>query len=191
MRKATGGKGKDAAGIKAALQALGAAPEPPLIPLLLVCRTSAGRRDPATDSRTAESRPVSNDGGDFLDGDAMNRDNRTKSAASMSKLWDPAILMGTCRRRAGKFYGRRLALHLMVQPVIAEAVLSDELLIGQGFLPRCLLAWPQSTIGTRRYVEAICPPIRPWCGTGHACVPCWSGNRHCVKAHATSWNRAT
>ena len=41
----------------------------------------------------------------------------------------------------------------MMQPVIAESVLSDEVLTGQGFLARSLLAWPTSTIGTRQYVE--------------------------------------
>jgi hypothetical protein len=61
------------------------------------------------------------------------------------------------RIRAGdggsKYYGKRLALHLMLQPVIAETVLSDDVLTGQGFLARCLLSWPTSTIGSRSYVE--------------------------------------
>ena len=41
----------------------------------------------------------------------------------------------------------------MLQPVIAETVLSDDVLTGQGFLARCLLSWPNSTIGKRAYVE--------------------------------------
>jgi hypothetical protein len=41
-------------------------------------------------------------------------------------------------------YGRRLAMHLMVQPIIAQKVLSDPLLHGQGFLNRCLACWPTS-----------------------------------------------
>ena len=80
---------------------------------------------------------------------AVNKDNRTKSAASFSKLWDNGRFD---RVRAGdgaaKYHGRRLALHLMVQPIIAESVLSDDVLTGQGFLARCLLAWPASTIDT-------------------------------------------
>ena len=54
---------------------------------------------------------------------------------------------------AAKYFGRRLALHLMMQPVIAETILSDNVLTGQGFLARSLLAWPTSTIGSRQYVE--------------------------------------
>ena len=46
-----------------------------------------------------------------------------------------------------------MALHLLAQPVIAERALSDDVLSGQGFLARCLLAWPESTAGTRRYVS--------------------------------------
>jgi len=41
----------------------------------------------------------------------------------------------------------------MMQPVIAETILSGAVLTGQGFLARSLLAWPASTIGTRNYVE--------------------------------------
>jgi hypothetical protein len=92
------------------------------------------------------------DAGDFLEGHAMSRDNRTKSAAGFSKLWDSGEF---ARIRAGdgasKFYGRRLAMHVMIQPVIAERVLSDDVLSGQGFLPRCLIAWPETTVGTRMY----------------------------------------
>jgi len=40
----------------------------------------------------------------------------------------------------------------MAQPVIAERALSDDVLSGQGFLARCLLAWPESTAGHRMYV---------------------------------------
>jgi hypothetical protein len=75
-----------------------------------------------------------------------------KSAAGLSKLWDRGEFD---RVRGGDgammYFGRRLALHLMVQPVIAETILSDPMLCGQGFLARCLLAWPVSRIGARQY----------------------------------------
>jgi hypothetical protein len=84
----------------------------------------------------------------------MGKDHRTKTAAGLSKLFD----FGEFDRvraadGAEKYYGKRLALHLMIQPVIAETVLSDDILTGQGFLARCLLSWPTTTIGTRAYVE--------------------------------------
>jgi len=48
-------------------------------------------------------------------------------------------------------YGRRVSLHLMVQPVAAEALLGDPLASGQGYLNRCLVTWPESALGTQMY----------------------------------------
>lgn len=45
--------------------------------------------------------------------------------------------------------GRRLALHLMMQPDVSTKLLSDPRLKDQGFLSRILPASPQSTAGTR------------------------------------------
>jgi hypothetical protein len=87
----------------------------------------------------------------------MSKENKTRTAASFSKLWDSGSfdrVRAKADEVAGKHYGKRAALHLMCQPIIAEAVLSDDVLAGQGFLPRCLLAWPTSTIGSRDYVAA-------------------------------------
>lgn len=147
-------KGKVADAIRANLERLGPPPEPPLAPWLLLPEATLEGLHKLYQSGRGGLGLFNDDAGDFLDGHAMNRENRTKSAAGFSKLWDSGEF---ARIRAGdgaaKFYGRRLALHVMVQPVIAEKVLSDDVLCGQGFLPRCLVAWPQSTIGTRMYRE--------------------------------------
>jgi hypothetical protein len=42
----------------------------------------------------------------------------------------------------------------MTQPVVAQALLADPLAEGTGFLGRCLIAEPQSTIGTRLHAKA-------------------------------------
>jgi hypothetical protein len=140
--------------IRKALQDLGAPPEAPLLPWLLLSEPTMEGLHKAYQYGRPGIGLFNDDAGDFLGGHAMNRDNRTKSAASFSKLWDNGRFD---RVRAGdgaaKYYGRRLALHLMVQPIIAESVLSDDVLTGQGFLARCLLAWPASTIGTREYQD--------------------------------------
>lgn len=153
-RIASGKKGSDAESIRCALYALGAAPEPPLLPWLLLSEPTMEGLHKAYQLGRPGVGLFNDDAGDFLGGHAMNKDNRTKSAASFSKLWDNGCFD---RVRAGdgatKYHGRRLALHLMVQPVIAESVLSDDVLVGQGFLARCLLAWPASTIGTREYQD--------------------------------------
>ena len=97
---------------------------------------------------------LSDDAGDFFGGHSMAKDHRVRTVAALSSLWDRGRFD---RVRGGdgssKYWGRRMSMHLMIQPVIAESVASDALLSGQGFLPRCLLAWPAERAGTRRYIE--------------------------------------
>lgn len=92
----------------------------------------------------------SDEGGGFLGGHAMNSDNRLKTVAGLSVLWGGDALD---RVRAGDgattLYGRRLAAHLMVQPVAARPLLADPIASGQGFLARFLITEPPSAIGTR------------------------------------------
>lgn len=145
---------KSAEEIRDALLTLGSPPEAPLSPLLLLSEPTMEGLHKAFQFGRPSIGLFNDDAGDFLGGHAMSKDNRTKSAAGFSKLWDNGRFD---RVRAGdgaaKFYGRRLALHLMVQPIVAESVLSDEVLTGQGFLARCLVSWPASTIGTREYQD--------------------------------------
>jgi hypothetical protein len=152
-REASSGKGKRTADdIRAALHKVGAPPLPPLAPWLLVPEATLEGLHKLFQNGRPSLGLFNDDAGDFLDGHAMSRDNKAKSAAGFSKLWDSGEFS---RIRAGdgaaKFYGRRLAMHVMVQPVIAERVLSDDVLCKQGFLPRALLAWPTGTAGTRMY----------------------------------------
>lgn len=98
---------------------------------------------------------LSDEGGQFIGGHAMSRDNMGKTMAGLSGLWDS----GTADRVRGgdgvaKLYGKRVALHLMMQPVFAEELLSNPKASGQGFLARCLIAWPASTAGHRPYRAA-------------------------------------
>lgn len=148
------GKGQDVDAIADSLKKLGAAPEAPLKPLLLVgTPTLEGIHRLYTIGQPSIGL-FHDDAAEFFGGHAMSQENRAKAAAGLSKLWD----IGEFDRvRSGegaeKYFGRRLATHLMMQPVIAESILSDPILTGQGFLARSLLAWPTSTIGSRDYVE--------------------------------------
>ena len=143
-------KGRDAK--QKAVEALGQPPLPPLEPIL------------TTEEPTYEGlikllllgQPsmglFSDEGGRFLGGHGMNQDNALKTAAGLSELWDGKRIT---RVRSGEgtlaLYGRRLSMHLMIQPVIATALLSNVVLLGQGLLSRCLVAWPTSTAGSRLY----------------------------------------
>lgn len=148
IRKKKGGEG-----LADALRAIGPAPSAPLIPRVTVADfTAEGLAKllvaglPSVGAFTDEAALV-------FGGHGMTKETIMRTAGTLSKLWDSGTLD---RVRAGdgavKLYGKRLALHLMAQPIIAERALSDDVLAGQGFLARCLLAWPESTAGRRPLV---------------------------------------
>ncbi len=97
----------------------------------------------------------SDEGGQFLGGHAMNSENRQKTLAAFNDLWQGNPIR---RTRSGDghstLFGRRLAVHLMVQPTVARNFLSDPLAVDTGFLPRFLMCEPSSTIGTRMQSNA-------------------------------------
>lgn len=139
-------------GLADQLCSLGPAPQPPLLPRV----TAADFTAEGLFKLLSASRPSI---GAFTDeaalvfgGHGMTKESVMRTAGTLCKLWDSGTLD---RVRSGegalKLYGRRLALHLLAQPVIAERALSDDVLSGQGFMARCLLAWPMGTAGTRTY----------------------------------------
>lgn len=131
---------------------IGPEPEPPARPERLVS-------EPTYEGLTrlfAEGQPslglFSNEGGQFLGGFAMSQDNRQKTLAALNDLWQGNPIKRTRQGETTRtLFGRRLALHLMAQPIVAHAFLADPLAGDTGFLPRCLICEPPSTIGTRIY----------------------------------------
>jgi hypothetical protein len=96
----------------------------------------------------------SDEGARFFGGHAMTWDNQLKTIAGLSSLWDGKEIS---RLRGGDgnmlLYGRRGSLHLMVQEIILEQLMSNKMIENQGFLSRCLVSFPESTAGKRPYVE--------------------------------------
>lgn len=137
-------------GAQADLVALGDEPKGPIQPY----RTASEPTLEGLFRAFLEGQPslglFSDEAGQFLGGFGMSKDNRTKTLAGLNLLWDGAPLD---RMRAmdgsSKIFGRRLALHLMAQPVVMHDFLADPIASGLGFLPRCLICEPQSTIGKR------------------------------------------
>jgi hypothetical protein len=140
----------DRAAIKETLNELGPAPESPLHPMMLL-------PEPTFEGlikHFAVGQPnlglFSGEGGQFVGGYSMGDDRKLATAAGLSALWDGEPIR---RVRASDgvvtLAGRRLALHLMVQPEVANILLSDQLLAGQGLLSRLLVTAPESTIGAR------------------------------------------
>jgi hypothetical protein len=46
-------------------------------------------------------------------------------------------------------------MHLLMQPVVAQQLLTDDLVTKLGFLGRILMCWPESLIGTRLHKEPL------------------------------------
>jgi hypothetical protein len=90
------------------------------------------------------------EGGLFIGGHGMNTDNKLKTASGLSSVWDGSPIK---RVRQGDgasiLAGKRVSMHLMVQPDVAWMMLSDQLLLDQGLLSRFLVCYPPSTAGSR------------------------------------------
>lgn len=139
-------------GLAEALDALGSAPSPPLLPRLLVSDFTGEGLNKLLAVGHPGVGAFADEGGLVFGGHGMTHETTTRTVAMFSKLWDGGTLDRVrALDGATKLYGRRLAMHLLAQPVIAERALSDPVLAGQGFLARCLLSWPEPTAGRRSY----------------------------------------
>ncbi|MGE3782058.1 MAG: YfjI family protein [Alphaproteobacteria bacterium] len=140
----------DRASIKAELDKIGPAPNPPLPPLLTcpeptfegLCKLFAIGQ-PSLGIFAAE-------GGQFIGGHGMNDDAKLRTAAGLSDVWDGSPIR---RVRSGDgvsvLAGRRLSAHLMAQPAVANILFRDRLLAEQGLLSRLLVTAPDPASGMR------------------------------------------
>ena len=142
--------------IRACLEDAGKPPIHPVQPLLTVDEPTG----PGIQRLFAEAMPslglFSDEGATFLGGWSMQEENQAATGGMLSKLWDGSPIK---RVRADKengtqiLYGRRLCLHLMVQPDIAGKLLGNPAIRNQGLLSRILVAAPKSLKGTRFWAE--------------------------------------
>lgn len=136
--------------VQAALESLGEPPVPPLDAAFVF-------GDPTIEGlhkHFANAQPsaglFSSEGGAFVGGTGMTKENALRTSAQFSELWD-----GTPIKRLRAMDGmlvlrnRRLSFHLMMQPGAAQAWLSDPIIRDQGLFSRMLVAAPKSLAGTR------------------------------------------
>ncbi len=140
--------------IKEGVNDLGPKPPRPMNPMMVT-------EEPTYEGlvKLFEDRPFlglfSDEGGRFLGGHAMNSDNRLKTMAGLSNIWDGRRITRTRVGDGSKaLFGRRLSLHLMIQPEVSEKLLGDHIAQGQGILARFLIVAPTSPLGNQRYVES-------------------------------------
>lgn len=126
-------------------------PTPPPRPHILMEEpTAEGIYKHFLDAR-ATAGLFSDEGGAFFSGHGMTDESKGRSITMLSQLWDgkPITRTRAGAGESGVLVGRRLAAHLMVQPVIADKVFSDRLMSGQGFLARFLVSSDRSLVGSR------------------------------------------
>ena len=118
-------------------------PEQPPLPYRLVgdATVEGLRRD--LDTGPCSQGVFSDEAAAILSGYGMSADHRSKTAGVFSKLWDDGHL-SVSRVTGGRVerYGRRVALHWLIQPMAASESIGDPLLSALGFWPRFLAAWP-------------------------------------------------
>ncbi len=92
------------------------------------------------------------EGGEMLGGHSLRDDKRSSGLAFYLKGWSGESL-DSLRGGDGLtvLLGRRIAMHVLVQPVLLRQLLCDPLAQGQGLLARCLIAQPETLAGHRPY----------------------------------------
>jgi len=94
------------------------------------------------------------EGGTFVGGWGMNKDNRLKSGAWYSESWDgikPLTRARGAKDEIDYVKNRRLAMHIMLQDEVADELYGMDILRTQGWLSRVLAYKPESLIGDRLY----------------------------------------
>jgi hypothetical protein len=148
-KKALEGK-DDRFATKSKLDAVGDEPPKPLEPMLTcgeptfegLCKILAAGQ-PAMGI-------FSDEGGSFIGGHGMSPEAKLRTIAGLSGIWDGSPIKRVRALDGSSIIGgKRVALHLMVQPEAAAQMLTDPVLLDQGFLSRLLVSAPASTAGTR------------------------------------------
>jgi hypothetical protein len=184
------GKKGNLTAMRADLKALGPLPPEPLDPLLTcseptfegLCKLY-GRGRPSLGLFSSE-------GGRFIGGHGMTEEAKLRTATGLSKFWDGSPV-DRVRALDGTLYlvGRRLAMHLMVQPRVGDLLLRDGLLIDQGLASRLLVSAPESAAGTRLSHDLRRTPSRR--SRSIALTYCASSKSRCrlLTASVRNWRR--
>ena len=96
---------------------------------------------------------IGSEGGQFIGGHGMTDESKLRTITGLSAAWDGEPIKRVRATETAILRGRRVGMHLMIQPEVAATALGDELLTKQGFMSRILACAPESLIGTRMHKE--------------------------------------
>ena len=131
-------------------------PKPPRVPRLIYSDATPEALASNLVNGWPSGGVFSNEGGMVLGGHAMNKDVAMRNMARLNQLWDGKI--AATDRATTESYGdttARFTMSIQVQEPTLRAFFANTkgLARGTGFLARFLVAWPESTMGTRMFTE--------------------------------------
>ncbi|MBL8084773.1 MAG: DUF3987 domain-containing protein [Candidatus Obscuribacter sp.] len=138
--------------IEQALLALGEPPEAPIEPYIICSDPTFEGLLRLLDAGCGNAGIFTEEGAKFVGGHAMNSENKLKTIAGLNVLHDDGRA-DKMRSVEGlkKMRGKRLAMHLMLQPGVASKLVQDGDAQDVGFIARCLITAPEKTL--KQYVE--------------------------------------
>ncbi|WP_159981895.1 MULTISPECIES: YfjI family protein [unclassified Novosphingobium] len=141
--------------IQQALEDCGSPPVPPALPMLLVEEPTIEGIVKLLDEAYPSIGLFSDEGAQFLGGYSMQDEQQAKTGAMLSQLWDGKPIKRVRGTDVTKILdGRRMSLHLMVQPGVAMKLFGNKALRDQGMMSRMLITFPKSLKGQRLWKEA-------------------------------------
>lgn len=132
-------------------------PKEPRVPKILLGDETPESLGYALAKRFPLAAIATSEGGSVLGGHAMNADSVMRNLAQYNSLWDGAkISVGRRSSESYEIEGARFSISIAVQRPTIQAFIrkTGGLARGTGFFARCLMAWPESTQGTRFFQEA-------------------------------------
>lgn len=127
-------------------------PQRPIRPLLVVNNITTEGLNKQLSQELPYTGVFIDEGGSLIGGYSMKPENMIKSLADFISLWD---ISPEIRIRAGSgvthIYDKRVSMHLMAQPAVANKLLGTGIAHEQGFIPRFLICWSNSSRGKHQY----------------------------------------
>jgi hypothetical protein len=141
---------------KRMLKELGTPPEAPITNQIIIGGdpTPEGTQRFYREGGACIAAQFTSEGATFVGGYSMSEEAKRRTAGFICTLFDglplPRVRGG---EGFGRVRGRRMAMHILIQPLVAQALFNDTLLEAQGLLSRILAVAPESTAGNRAFVE--------------------------------------
>ena len=133
------------------LERLGPEPEQPLAPLIMSSEFTFEGMVRCLNLGQPQYGIIGSEGGQFIGGHGMTEEAKLRTITGLSAAWDGEPIKRVRATETIVLCGRRVGMHLMVQPEVAAVALNDELLQKQGFMSRILTCAPETLIGKRMH----------------------------------------